>query len=206
MQPEAVNELVRQVLIRPDETWRGTNPAVGDLASLGAAGVAAVLTAMSGPFPPEVVSRDGIELLATVLHETAKRDPFPLIEVLDRELFPADPHLVFVVSALGTSRTEASREALKRALRHRNLFVRWMAASGLARSPAKVAKPEMVVALRDRSPDVKFEAVEALRKRKALRSPEALEPLRRIVRSPSLQKHSPGLWRNARDLLAEMES
>lgn len=139
-----------------------------------------------------------------VLYEMARRDPAPLIAILDRDGAPADPQLCFVVGALAEAAKELALDPLIRTLRHRDPLVRWCAAGALIKLRTKQAIGPLVTALRDRSPMVQGEIVAAMRRSKFFRTPEAIEPLRRIVASNRLKTQWPGLWRDAQALLEEV--
>jgi HEAT repeat protein len=135
----------------------------------------------------------------------ARTDPGPLIEVLDQNSFPADPELMFVVMALGQGKSREVVEPLSRALEHRDPYVRYEAAFCLSRLRNTAVPALMVRVLRDRSNTVKSVAVEALARKKQLRTPEAIPLLRRLVASQALQRNLPGMWKQVQKLLAEME-
>ena len=198
--------LVRQVTEHPDEALTGRSLAVAQLAAKGARAVRLVLRAMDGPYPPGQHPRDVVEALTVVLHAIAQNDPQPLIDVLRRVEVPPDPHMVMVVAAFESAPADRVFDALAQALRHRNPWVRWSAAEALVKLRTRRTAPLIVAALSDRSSMVKFVAVEALHKRRSLRSAEAIEPVRRIVHNKLIEKFSPGLWRLAGELLAELES
>ena len=195
---------IQSLVERPPLPPAEQRSAVEQLAEGGAATVAAVLAAMRGPFSAGQHPHDVMDTLGWILAEVAKRDPAPLIDVLDRDAARPDPDLTFVVSALGYARPAEVVNALRRAQRHRNPYVRAEAASSLARFSNKAVAAAMVEALRDRSSSVQWVAVQALLRRKALRSPAAIPFLERIVRNASIRKHSPGMWDAARQLLDEM--
>jgi hypothetical protein len=64
----------------------------------------------------------------------------------------------------------------------------------------------LLPALEDRSSQVKFVIVEAMRRRADLRDPRALGALKRITTNRSLKKHSPGLCEYAHEVIAMIEA
>jgi len=201
-----IKTLIEQVVADTSATLTARNPAVARLAAHGARALRPVLRAMHGPYPPEQHPRDVVEALGLVLHEMARRDPQPLIDLLDHDGAPADPQLSFVVGALAEAPKQLALEPLVRALlRHRDSLVRWCAAGALIKLRSKQAIIPLVAALRDRSPMVKGEIIAAMRRSKFFRTKEATEPLRRIVASKRIKTQWPGLWGDARAVLAELE-
>ncbi len=202
-------DLVQRVLADPVSAFTGRSRALRQLAVRGGVGVEAVLRAMSGPLPRAQHPRDCMEALAAVLLEVARRNPQPLIQALARERVPADPHLVFVVWALGyaPAHQQVVADALIRALKHPNIQVRSAAASGLVkRSRNKGVISALEEALRDRSSSVKFEIVSAMKSRKSLLTADTIRPLRRIVQSRFIERRRPGLWKGAQEVLAAWDS
>jgi HEAT repeat protein len=183
----------------------GWNQAVERLAGRGAGAVGPVLRAMHGPVPPGQHARDMVENLGIVLCAMARHDPAPLIAEIERNAVPPDPQLAFVVGALAEAPKAEALPALVRALKHANPFVRWMAAEALIRLRSKRAIGLLVEALRDRSPMVRHAVVQTMHSSKFYRTPAAIEPLRRTISSKKAKRHSPGTWRMAVDLLAELE-
>lgn len=182
------------------------HPAVTQLARRGGRAVGPVLKAMHREVPPGQHVTDVVEALACVLHEIAKRDATPLVQVLQRDGAPADPQLAMVASALAFGRKEQVLEPLFGALQHANPFVRWSAALSLVQLRSKKAVGPLTAALQDRSPMVYGAVVQAMHAGKFYRNPAAIEPLRRIVQRQSVQKNLPGLWRDAQTVLAKLEA
>ncbi len=203
---DTIESLVQQIRNAPNEALCGKLPEVAELAELGAPAVDALLRGMRLPTPAEQHPRDMIEALGFILKEIARRDPAPLLEVLDRDEIPPDPDLTFVVFALSGARPRDVVPHLLRAQRHRDVWVRWAAAEVLAGFGTAAVRAAMITALRDRSPMVKFVAVEALSKKKRLWSEGAVPLLWRIVSMPSVCKHSPGMLRMAQELLERHEA
>jgi HEAT repeat protein len=156
---------------------------------------------MRGPVPPGQHGRDMVEALGEVLQAIAKRDPRPLTAVLNRNDFPADPEIAFVAGALAEAPKGLALPPLLRALKHADPMVRWSSAEALVRLRSKRALPALVDALRDRSPAVRMAVVAAMHRSRFFRTPAAIEPLRRIVATPRLQRTSPGLCRMAAETL-----
>ncbi len=198
---QSISSLIQAVREAPNAALTGKMPEVAALADLGAPAVDAVLAAMRLPAPEGQHHRDVLEALAYVLMEIAKRDPSPLLAVLDADSVQPDPDLTFVVFALSSARPAQVTPHLLKAQRHRDVWVRYAAADVLAGFGTAAARGAMITALRDRSSMVKFVAVEALAKKKRLWSEEAVTYLRKIAAMPSVAKHSPGMRRMVEELL-----
>jgi HEAT repeat protein len=199
--PEA---LAHEVAAHPTDALYGKLTAVATLSEMGAPAVAAVLTQMRQPCPAGQHSRDVIEALGYVLNRIARVDSQPVLDAIALDAVPPDPVLLFLVFALdGAPRTKVV-PTLCLAAKHRNEFVRWAAVSVLAHFGTKDTAEAITGALRDRSHMVKSEAVDALRKKKRLRTPAVVEPLRRIVANSVIRKHSPGLWDSAQVVLFDL--
>ncbi|MGV3721205.1 MAG: HEAT repeat domain-containing protein [Actinomycetota bacterium] len=203
---QTLEALAYEVAAHPNEALYGRAPAVERLAVMGAPAVAAVLAQMRQPCPAGQHSRDVFEALGYVLNRIAKVDPQPVLDVIARDDVPPDPVLMFLVFALAGARRAQVLPTLRVALKHRNDSVRYAAITVLAQFGTKDSIAPLTEALRDRSHLNKFVAVEALTRKKRLRTPAAIEPLRRIVANSLVRKHSPGLWDNAQTLLSELEA
>jgi hypothetical protein len=179
--------------------------AVEQLAARGAQAVGPVLKAMHGPVPPGQHPRDMVENLGMVLCAMARRDPGPLIDVLERNAAPCDPQLMFVVWALAEAPKAQALPPLIRALKHAHPTVRLSAAEALIALRSKRAIGPLVEALRDRAPMVRATVVHTMHDSTFFRTPAAIEPLRAIVRSTRAKRQSPGTWRMAVDLIARLE-
>jgi len=204
MNSPPLSALVRDVIKDPMAACTGRCLAVARLAARGRRAVNAVLRAMRGPFPKDQHPRDVMEALGAVLHEVAKRNPRPLIDVLQRKKATEDPQLVTIVWALGDAAPDRVIGPLSVAAKHRNKTVRWAAASALARLRSELACDALLEALRDKSSAVQFVAVEAMQACEVFRTPKAIEPLKRIAGNARIQKQSPGLWASANQLLARI--
>lgn len=161
----------------------------------------AFLAARMNPPHSELHGRDLAETLIMVLGQFAREIPD---EVLDRfEAGAIDEFELYW--ALGIGRGRRSIEVLIDGLKSKHRFCRWAAAESLIQRRSKPAIPALIAALKDRSPDVKFAVVHAMRKWKDLRRPEALPALRRILASPSIRAHHPGLHRYAAEVVRRIE-
>jgi len=201
-----LSRLIRQLRENPSLVLHGQSPAARILTSLGASAVGPLLEAMEPPYPAEQHPVDIIEALAVVLCDLARRNPRPLIDILEQGTVPPNPQLCFVVSALGFGPVDQVLAPLSRALRHPSKEVRWSAARALVKLRTKKAIGPLVKALRDRSTSVKFEVVEAMHASKFFWTSEAIAPLRRIVESSSIKSRAPGLWGRALEVLAKVEA
>ena len=179
--------------------------AVRRLAEIGAPAVDPVLRAMSGPYPKGRHPRDVVEALAEVLIELARRDPQPLIDVLQQTAAPASTHLYELVESLAHADEHKVADVLISTLRHPDKWIRSSAAAALVKLRSKRAKLPLIEALKDRSSDVKSVVVFAMQSSAFLRDVRAVGPLSRIVASQSLQKHTPGLCEAAQDLISKIE-
>ncbi len=63
------------------------------------------------------------------------------------------------------------------------------------------AVPPLIDGLNDRSTLVKFVVVEAMRSNRKFRSPTAVPALERLIASKSIQKHSPGTFEMAKEVV-----
>ena len=204
-QKKRITGLIKQVTQNASDALMIGYPAVRKLALCGGRVVRPVLKAMHGPVPPGQHARDMVEALGTVLHEIAKKDASPLIQVLKRNDVPADPQLLMLVSALGSGRVSQVLEPLVDALRHPSPYVRWSAALALVQLRSKKAVGPLTEALRDRSPMVFGTVVDAMSGSKFYRNAAAIGPLKRIVARQRIQEELPGLWREAKHVLAILE-
>jgi hypothetical protein len=176
--------------------------AIAKLVQGGRRAFRALLAARRDPPPTELHGRDLAESLILVLGQFAREIPD---EVLDRfEAGEIDEFELYW--ALGMGRGQRSIDVLIAGLKSKNRFCRWAAAESLIQRRSRRAIPALIDAVNDRSPDVKFAVVYAMQKRKALRRPEALPGLQRILASPTIRKHHPGLHRYAEDVVRLIES
>jgi HEAT repeat protein len=198
--------LIKRVIRDTSASLSPGSAAVQELAAQGSRAVGPVLKAMRGPVAPGQHARGMVEALTTVLSAIAARDAAPLIDVLERNAAPADPELTMLTAALADGRKEQVVDPLVRALKHPSAVVRWSAAFALVRLRSARAIQPLAAALRDRSPMVQGEIVEAMNKSAFYRTALAVEPLARIVRNQRTKKHWPGLWQSAQTLLAKLRS
>ncbi|HEY0098200.1 MAG TPA: HEAT repeat domain-containing protein [Pyrinomonadaceae bacterium] len=199
--------LIEQVMRHPNEVFSKDREfeAASRLAKSGAPAVLPILKAMQGPYPPGQHPVDVVEALGCVLKGIARRESAPLVEVLEGGAFPPDAGLSYVVYALRDANDERALRALISALKHPHKYIRDAAASVLVeKDDGRVVVP-LVEALSDKSSSVKFTVVQAMRRRTDLRDTRALEPLKRIVASKSLQKHSPGMCEYASEVIGMIE-
>lgn len=202
-----ISSLIVQVMQNPNETLSkdGDHRASLQLAEIGAPAVRPILNAMRGPYPVGQHPTDVVEALGSVLGDIARRNPATLIEVLEEDAVPPDPQMFFVISALRQANDECAVDALISALKHPDKTVRYGAASALVENKNKRVLAPLIEALNDRSSQVKFAIVEAMKHRRDLRDAGALESLKRIVESKSLQRNSPGLCDYAKEVIGKIE-
>jgi hypothetical protein len=86
---------------------KNTDALVGRLAKIGAPAVHPILAAMSGPYPREQHPTDVVEALGAALDEIARRNPEPLIEILEVDSVPPDPQMFYLTSALKHTKSKA---------------------------------------------------------------------------------------------------
>lgn len=90
-----------------------------------------------------------------------------------------------------------------RAIRDSDKYVRWAASEALARCESAMAVAALVEALKDRSTLVKGVAVSSMKRSKPR---SAVNQLKKIVKSPYLQTHSPGIVRDASVALERIQN
>jgi hypothetical protein len=202
-----ISRLIADLMRHPNEALSKNADAsiVGRLAEIGAPAVHPILAAMNGPYPPEQHPIDVVEALGEALNEIARRNPEPLIEILEEDSVPPSPQMFYLTSALKHTKSKQAVDALISALKHKDKMVRYGAASALASLKDKRIVAPLIGALSDRSSDVKFVVVMAMKNRDDLRDARALNPLKRITESKSLQKHAPGLCDYAKDVIRLIE-
>ncbi len=108
--------------------------------------------------------------------------------------------------ALGSAKGQRSIDVLIEGLNAKDQYSRWAAAESLIRRRSKRAVPTLTAALKDRSSMVKSAIVQAMKSNRVFRSAEALPALRRIIASKSMQKHSPGTWKTAKEVVKKIEA
>jgi HEAT repeats len=202
-----ISRLIADLMHNPNQALskNGDDSVVRSLAEIGALAVHPILAAMSGPYPTEQHPIDVVEALGAVLNQMARRDAEPLIKILEENSVSADPQMFFLVSALKYAHSKRAVEALISALKHPHKTVRKGAVLSLVDLRDKRIVAPLIDALNDRSSGVKFVIVEAMKNRDDLRDARALNSLKRITNSKTLQKNSPGLCRYATDLIRLIE-
>src|SRR5437660_10615166 len=185
-----------RVIANPVGVFRSTEPAVKELAALGAEAAKAIRSFDGSELPDGVYPVDASDALIDVLREVAKRDAEPLLSGDD---LPS-------IFALGSATpTPAVIGRLALLLREGEAWPRYAAAS----SPIEIATPEAAEALlpafSDRSSTVQFSAVEAATTKSVFRRPEILPALKKIMDSERIRGQWPGTWERARDLVGWLE-
>jgi HEAT repeat protein len=195
-----INDLIRRI------GSGERRPAIADLAEIGGPAIDPILRAMETQ-PCTIHPRDFVESLADVLSLIVRKSPDSLIDLLERNEYPADPVLFFAFACLGDARGRRATDALLAALKHQSPWVRLSAAGSLIDRPlTKVVIAALIDVLKDRSSMVKFRIVEAMHQGKLPCDERAIPALRRIVASSQVKKHSPGLLTRANELLERIKT
>jgi hypothetical protein len=175
--------------------------AIARLIKGGRRALEAFLAARKDPPPSELSGRDLHEALILVLGQFAREIPD---QVLDRfEAGEIDEFELYW--ALGMGRGRRSIDVLIDGLKSKQRFCRWAAAEALIQRRSRKALPALIASLKDRSPDVKFAVVSAMRRWRELRRSSALPALRKIVASQLTRQHHPGLHRYAAEMIQRIE-
>ncbi len=152
------------------------------LVDMGESAVRPILVAMGEPAPHGVHPVDVIEDLGDTLWRIAKEHPRALIQALESEELAPDPFLWVICGALGSNKSDRTINALIKAAKHKNQYVRCSAVGSLANIRAERCIEPVVDAIRDRAFGVRMIAIEAITKDEFFRTPRAIESLRRVVR------------------------
>jgi len=175
--------------------------AIAGIAKIGGTAIPFVLNVMQNPPKSDLHPRDLADSIQAIFTGLARTAPDALIDLMER-----DPDTEFmVVWALGNAKGKRSIDALVAALKHKNKWVRWAAVESLLRCRSEKAVDPLIDVLRDRSSMVKSPVVYAMAKQPMYRKRRALELLRKIVVSKSIGKNSPGLWKQAQQVVDIIE-
>lgn len=204
-----IAQLIEQIRNKPNDVLLrdGDCSALEQLAAIGAPDVRPILDAMSVRPPKGQDPRDVAEALAAVLYEIAKRNPEPLLGIVESATDSPPPFFVLhALEYVGKEHRPRVIDVLLPLLRHKDVWTRKTAVSVLAKMGSKSVIEPLLSALSDRSTDVKFAVVLALNSNAILRDARALEPLTRIVQNQSLKKNHPGICSEATKVIKKIES
>lgn len=143
-------------------------------------------------------SRDDHDRLMLAATLAARRDIDALVAIAEAGEFPMR-HVLWLLRE-GTS--ERIKAIFLNHLSDPNPEVRWTAAEGLALYAGRDVEGAMIKCLRDRDRLVKMTAMLKLRQ---IGTERALQPLRRILGLKSIQQHSPGMIRTAKQAIERIE-
>lgn len=183
-------------------TTRNYQPRV-DLAKHADRALPLIFAGMRGPFPNDKHPRDVTEALAEVLDEIAKRDPAPLVEILQTDALSPDPEMWLLVHALGSAKKKTVvNEPLIAALKHENQFVRSAAASSLIKLKIRPSLDPLFDAICDRASDVTYTIVEAVNTIPFFQDVRAIPKLKQLLNRKRLPV---GTKRHAEQALKRLE-
>ena len=194
-----IRKLIAEIFQKGEYAADGRR-AIKELAAFGEPAVREMLSALIKPPKTDLHPRDVWDSISSSFSEFARTVPDSLLKLLDKGA--VDPGLIYW--GLGSAKARPSLDALIAGLKHKNQYVRWLAAESLIRRRDKRAVPALVKALGDRSTSVKSSVVSAMKSNRMYRTPEALPLLQRIVDNKMIRRQSPGLWREAQMLLQRM--
>ena len=202
MSKRQMRQLIETIYMWGDCTPEG-HAAIKQLAQFGEPAVEALLDAFKHP-PPTPKDRDGRDfhaLLGSVFGAFARTVPDKLIDLMETGRLTKYE----VYWALGGAKGRRSLDVLIAGLKDKCKFARWMAAHSLVERRSRRAVPALIEALRDRDGLVRTTVVSAMQSNQMYRRPEALPLLQRIVDSKFIQRRSPGLWKNAQEVIELIE-
>jgi HEAT repeat protein len=171
--------------------------AIAELVNGGESALDAFLRAERRGAPSMLHPRDLLDTVSDVYSGFARHNPDALIDRF--ESGKIDAFKVFW--ALGAATGERSIDVLLVGLKSKEKWTRWAAAESLIRRKCTRAVGPLIDRLNDRSSLVKFVIVEAMRSNKKFRRPDALPALKRLIASTSIQKHSPGTFKMAKEVV-----
>lgn len=175
--------------------------AITKIAEIGEQAIPIVRSVMQTPPESELHPRDLADSIQAIFNEMARTAPDALIDLMKQD---SDAEFA-VVWALGNAKGDRCLAALVAALSHKNKWIRWAAAESLVRYESKTAVDPLLDALCDRSSMVKSTVVIAMAKDSMYRKRRALDSLRRIVANHAIRKNSPGLWKEAQQVIDTIE-
>jgi HEAT repeat protein len=189
-------KLIRTIFERGCYSDAGRD-AIAELVNVGESALDAFLLTQDHAPQSHLHGRDLWDTVSDVFSEFARQNPDALIDRFESGKIGA--FRVFWV--LGSARGERSIDVLVAGLKSKEKFSRWAAAESLIRRKCIRALRPFIDGLNDRSTLVKCVIVEAMRSNKKFRSPEALPALERLIASKSIQKHSPGTFKMAKEVV-----
>lgn len=144
----------------------------------------------------EARSRDEAHEAICDLAEVAPR----YIEALD-VLYESNtyPRMPLIWCLIGQT-SKPAFDLFSKAIKDRDQYTRWAAATALSRCRHRGASSLLVSALKDRSHLVKSKAVDAMALAR-FRDPAAIPQLKKIIASSYLQRVAPGMVRSAKKAL-----
>ena len=176
--------------------------AVVELASGGESALDSFLKARNKPIKSDLHPRDLHDTVSQVFGEFARQNPDALIARF--ESGEIDEFSAYW--ALGSAKGQRSIDVLIVGLKSKEKFCRWAAAQSLIQRKNKITASILVKSLNDRSSLVKSTIVQAMRWNRIFRLPEALPALQRMIDSKSIQKHSPGIYNTATEVVSLISS
>jgi HEAT repeat protein len=189
-------KLIRTIFERGCYSDAGRD-AIAELVNGGESALDAFLLAQDHPPQSNLHGRDLWDTIDDVYSEFARQNPDALIDRFESGKISA----LRVFWALGSALGERSIDVLVAGLKSKEKWSRWAAAESLIRRKCIRAAEPLIDGLNDRSSLVKFVIVEAMRSNKKFRCPEALPALERLIASKSIQKHSPGTFKMAKEVV-----
>ena len=176
--------------------------AIVELAMAGDSALDAFLKAQKKPLKSDLHPRDLYDTVSQVFGEFARQNPDTLIDRF--ESGEIDEFSVYW--ALGSAKGQRSIDVLIAGLKSKEKYCRWAAAESLIRRECKQSARILIEGLTDRSSLVKSVIVQAMKSNKIFRLPEALPALQRMIDSKSIQKHSPGIYNTAKEVVSLIRS
>ena len=176
--------------------------AIVELAGGGEAALDAFLKAQNKPLKSDLHPRDLHDTVSQVFGEFARQNPDALIDRFEA----GDIDEFSIYWALASAKGQRSIDVLLAGLKSKEKFCRWAAAQSLIQRKNKITAGILVESLNDRSSLVKSTIVQAMRWNRNFRLPEALPALQRMIDSKSIQKHSPGIYNTAKEVVSLISS
>ncbi len=176
--------------------------AIAELAKCGESALDAFVLAGHALPQSNLHPRDLHDTASSVYSEFARSNPDALIDRFESGVIDE----LTIYWALGSAAGERSIDVLIAGLKSKEKFSRWAAAESLIRRKCKRAAGPLIDRLSDRSALVKLTIVMAMKSNREFRCPEALPALERLIASKSIQKHSPGTFKTAIEVVELIKS
>jgi HEAT repeat protein len=189
-------KLIRTIYERGCYSEEGRG-AIAELVNGGESALDAFLLAQHHGAQSTLHPRDLWDTISDVYAEFARQHPDALIDRFEAGKINA----LRVYWALGLATGERSIDVLVAGLKSKEKWSRWAAATSLIQRECIRAIAPLIDGLNDRSTLVKFVIVEAMRSNRKFRYPEAVPALERLIASKSIQKHSPGTFKMAKEVV-----